>query len=159
NDELAAEAGISMAMVTTDGFGKPNEAKIWLGHAEAATTRLGVDRDLEHRRLQVAGMIEAGTGNYTAAVADPEKALPVAEATMDKDDPLKFSDVLNLGSTLSKAGAYAKAAQRFEQAIVLREKSVGADHPDIALVLSNLGAAYAHVGEPAKARAAFERSL
>ena len=158
-DDLAADAGLSMAMIASDAGGKPGEAKIWLDHAEAAATRLGVDRAIELRRLEVAGLIAAESGDFNTAIAMHEKMLTVAEAESGKDSPELFAHEVELGTTYSRAGAYAKAAPHYERARALRERSVGPDHPDIALVLSNLGAAYDHMGERARARAAFQRSL
>jgi tetratricopeptide (TPR) repeat protein len=158
-DDLAADAGVSMAMVASDAGGKPAEARIWLGHAEAAATRLGVDRALERRWLEVAGIIAAESGDTNTAIAMHEKMLGVAAASLGKDAPEMFAHEVELGTTYSRAGAYAKAAEHYEHARALREKSVGPDNPDIGLILSNLGAAYAHTNEPAKARAAFERAL
>jgi tetratricopeptide (TPR) repeat protein len=158
-DDIAANAGFSMAMVATDAGGKPAEARIWLGHAEAESLRAGVDRTLERRKLEVEGLIAAGIGDYNGAIAAHEKALAVAQATLGKDSPDLMTDELDLGTTYSRAGAYAKAVPHYLEAQRLRERSVGPDHPDIALVLSNLGAAYTHTGDAAKARDAFQRSL
>jgi tetratricopeptide (TPR) repeat protein len=158
-DDVAADAGISMAMVVSDGNGKPAEAKIWLDHAEAAATRAGFGHTIERRRLEVAGMIAGESGDLNAAVELHEKALAVAIAEMGKDAPELMSDELDLGTSYSRAGAYAKALPHYERALALRTKSVGDEHPDIALVLSNLGAAYNHVGDAKRGRAAFERAL
>ncbi len=156
-DDFAADAGLSTAMVISQSKGKPDEARIWLGHAEAAAARIGADHAIEHQRLTVAGMIASESGDLVTATAMHEKALAVTE--LMNDPALLFGDEINLGATYSRANAYAKAIPHFERAVKLREASVGPDHPDIALVLSNLGAAYTHANDPKRARAAFERSL
>ncbi|MFT3692582.1 MAG: serine/threonine-protein kinase [Kofleriaceae bacterium] len=158
-DSLAASADLSMALVTTDAGGKPAEAAIWLGHAEAMASRLGVDRDFERRELEIGGLIAAESGDLPTAIGKHEKALMVASAMFEDNAPELLTDEMNLATTYSRAGAYAKAAPHLEKSIKLRAASVGLEHPDIALIESDLGAAYTHMGEADKARAAFEASL
>ncbi|HET9991319.1 MAG TPA: tetratricopeptide repeat protein, partial [Kofleriaceae bacterium] len=158
-DDLAARAGLSMALVTSSAGGKPGEAKIWLGHAQALASRLGVDRTLELRMLEIESLIEAESGDNTAAIATGEKTLAFGESLYGKDAPQLIPDEINVADAYSHAGSYGKAAPHYERAKALRVTSVGADHPDIALIESDLGACYNHMGEAAKARAAFEQSL
>ncbi|MEO8841382.1 MAG: serine/threonine-protein kinase [Kofleriaceae bacterium] len=158
-DDLAASADLSMALVTTDAGGRPSEAAIWLGHAEAISARLGPDENFQRRELEISGLIAAESGDFATAIAKHEKALAVAEAALPKESPGLLTDEINLATTYSRAGAYGKAAPHFEHAKALRAASVGLEHPDIALIESDLGAAYTHLGETAKARAAFESSL
>ena len=158
-DDLAARAGLSMALVTSNAGGKPGEAKIWFGHAQALASRLGVDRNLELRTLEIEGLIEAESGDNTAAIATGEKTLSFGESVYGKDAPQLIPDEISLADAYSHAGSYSKAAPHYERALALREASVGAEHPDIALIESDLGACYNHMGDSAKARGAFERSL
>jgi len=158
-DDLAARAGLSMALVTSNAGGKPGEAKIWLGHAQALGSRLGIDRNLELRTLEIESLIEAESGENTAAIATGEKTLALGEAVYGKDAAQLVTDEVNLADAYSHAGVWPKAAPHYERAKALRAASVGAEHPDIALIESDLGACYNHMGEVAKARAAFEQSL
>ena len=158
-DDLAARAGLSMALVTSNAGGKPGEAKIWLGHARALGTRLGVDRNLELRTLEIESLIEAESGESPAAIATGEKALAFGESVYGKEAPQLVTDEVNLADAYSHAGVWPKAAPHYEHAKALRAASVGAEHPDIALLESDLGACYTHMGEVAKARTAFEQSL
>jgi eukaryotic-like serine/threonine-protein kinase len=158
-DDLAASADLSMALVTTDAGGRPSEAAIWLGHAEALSARLGPDENFQRRDLEISGLIAAESGDFPAAIAKHEKALAVAEAALPKESPDLLTDEINLATTYSRAGAYGKAVPHYEHAKALRAASVGLEHPDIALIESDVGAAYTHIGDTAKARAAFESSL
>jgi tetratricopeptide (TPR) repeat protein len=158
-DDLAARAGLSMALVTSNAGGKPGEAKIWLGHAQALGSRLGVDRILELRTLEIESVIEAESGDNKAAIATGEKTLAFGESVYGKDAPELIPDEINLADAYSHAGIYRKAAPHYERAKALRVASVGTEHPDIALIESDLGACYNHIGDAAKARAAFEQSL
>ena len=104
-DDLAARAGLSMALVTSNAGGKPGEAKIWLGHAQAMASRLGVDRDLELRELEIQGLIEAESGDNTAAIATGEKTLAYGESLYGKDAPQLIPDEINLADAYSHAGS------------------------------------------------------
>ncbi|MGE5180749.1 MAG: tetratricopeptide repeat protein, partial [Acidobacteriota bacterium] len=154
----AANAAHSAAILAVSR-GKPGEAKIWLGLAQAAAKRGGVDRDFERTRLELDGLIAMEAGDLNAGVAAQEKALAMAEAELGKDSPMLYENESTLGTTLAKAGAYGKAAPHIERALALREASVGKEHPDIASLLTNLGACYTHTRELAKAKPALERAL
>ena len=158
-DDLAARAGLSMALVTSNAGGKPGEAKIWLDHAVAIQSRLGVDRNLELRSLEITALIAAETGDTATAIATSERALGLGEALYGKDAPDLIPDEMNLADAFSHAGAWGKAAPHYERAKALRAASVGLEHPDIALLESDLGACYNHMGDAPRARAALERSL
>jgi hypothetical protein len=158
-DDIAAEAGLAAAMTIAEQGGRPDLAKIWLGHATAAAARVGYDRAIERRKLEVQGLVEVDRGNFNAGIEAHEKALATAKAEFGADDPEILNDELLLATTLSKAGAYGKAVPHYEHALAVREKSVGPNHPDIATLASDLGAAYTHDGAYTKAHAAFTRAL
>ncbi len=157
-DDLAAFGGLSMALVTTNVGGKPGEAKIWLGHAQALGSR-NPDRNFTLKVLQVEGVIAAESGDFAAAIDAHGKALALGEAIYGKTSPALTAHLIALADAYAHAGTYGKAAPSYERAKQFRIASVGPDHPDIALLESDLGACYNHLGERAKARAAFEHSL
>jgi Flp pilus assembly protein TadD len=125
----------------------------------AAIARLGHDQELEHRALQVEGLIAAVSGDVDTAIAVQQRALAGAERMHGVDNPKIWSDVEVIGVTYARAGAYDKARPFFERALKLHEAAVGPDHPDNSLVLTNLGACYSHGGDGVKARATYERAL
>jgi tetratricopeptide (TPR) repeat protein len=158
-DDIAADAGMVAAATIAEQGGRPDLAKIWLDHASAAASRVGYERAIERRRLEVAGLVEVDRGNFNAGVEDHEKALAAAKADTTLDQIYVVNDELLLATTLSKAGAYGKAVPHYERSLELREASVGKHHPDIATLCSDLGAAYTHDGAYAKAHAVFARAL
>jgi tetratricopeptide (TPR) repeat protein len=156
-DDLLAAAGLSTAIIASQR--KVGEARIWIGLTKAAIARLGRDQELEHRALQVEGLIAAVSGDVDTAIALQQQALAAAERFHGVDNPKIWSDVEVIGVTYAKAGAYDKARPFFERALKLHEAAVGPDHPDNSLILTNLGACYSHAGDSARARATYERAL
>ena len=69
-DDVAAEAGLAAAMTIAEQGGRPDLAKIWLGHAAAAAARIGYDRAIERRRLEVEGLVETDRGNFGTIFAE-----------------------------------------------------------------------------------------
>ena len=158
-DDIAAEAGLAAAMTIAEKGGRPDLAKIWLGHAAAAASAIGYERAIERRRLEVEGLVEVDRGNFNAGIEAHEHALATATAEFGGDAPEVLNDELLVATSLSKAGAFGKAVGHYEHALAMREKSVGPNHPDIGTLASDLGAAYTHDGQYGKAHAAFARSL
>ncbi|MDB4958911.1 MAG: serine/threonine kinase family protein [Myxococcales bacterium] len=155
-DDVLAQAALSAAVVAAQS--RVGEAKIWLGLARTAESRVGHDPGLELRQLQVEGLVAASTGDLNSAIDAQQKALAASERVNGRDSPAMWTDEEVIGATLAKAGAYEKATPHFERAIALHERSVGPDHPDIALILTTLGACYAHAGDP-RARKTYERAI
>ncbi len=158
-DDVVALTGLSAAYAAAEVGGKPGEAKIWLGLAQAAAQRIGTDRSLERRFLEAEGLIDLQTGDLLGAIAAYDKALAAATAHMGADSPSLWVEEQYLASALAKSGAYGKARPHYERALALREQSVGPDHPDVAQLLTNLGACFEHERDFKRARAAFERAL
>jgi tetratricopeptide (TPR) repeat protein len=132
---------------------------VWLGLADAMSSRAGVDRTLEIKRLSIEGLIDDAAGDLAGGVAAQQRAFDEAERMVGHDAPTLMALELALGGTQMRAGAWGKAATHLEHVLQLREASVGKDHPDVAIILSDLGACYLHIRQLDKARAAFERSL
>ncbi|MGE5183193.1 MAG: tetratricopeptide repeat protein, partial [Acidobacteriota bacterium] len=158
-DDIAAEAGLAAAMAIAEQGGRPDLAKIWLGHAVASGDRVGYTRSIQRRLLEVEGLIAADSGDFNAGIAAHEKALAAAVNELGTESPELINDEILLATTLSKAGAWGRAVPHYEHALALREQSVGKDHPDIATLESDLGAAFTHAGDYHKAHEAFARAL
>ena len=158
-DDIAADAALTTAIITAEGHKRPEEAKVWLGLADALASRTGIDRTLAIKRLSVEALIADAAGDIGGGLAAQEKAFAEAERLYGHDDPRMMTMELAFSGTLMRAGAWGKAVPHLEHALEFREASVGKDHPDIALMLSDLGACYRHTHQLDKARLAFERSL
>jgi tetratricopeptide (TPR) repeat protein len=158
-DDIAAEAGLAAAMAIAENGGRPDLAKIWLGHAVAAAERVGYERQIERRRLEVEGLVAVDSGDLNLGIAKHEQALEVVKRELGESAPDLLNDEILLATTLSKAGAFTRAVPHFQHALELREASVGKEHPDIGTLESDLGAAYTHAGDYAKAHAAFAHAL
>jgi len=156
-DFVLAGAALAAALIASER--KVGEAQIWLGLARAAIARVGHDKSLEQRALQVEGLVAALGGDLDTAIAAQQRALATAEQFLGVDSPALWTDEEVIGVTYAKSGAWDKARPHYERALALHEASVGPDHPDIATLLTNLGACYSQAGDTAKARAAYERAL
>ena len=158
-DDVAAEAGLAAAASYAEQGGRPDIAKVWLGHALAAADRVGFRRDMELRVLEVQGIVAADAGDFNAAIAAHEKSIAAAEKFYGANAPELINSEVLLATTLSKAGEYGRAVPHYEHALALREASVGKEHPDVATLESDLGACYTHAGDYHKAHDAFARAL
>jgi tetratricopeptide (TPR) repeat protein len=156
-DDIAAAAALCAA--ATAAQHQIGEARIWVQLARTFGTRLGTaDPEFEVRVLEVEGLIEATSGDLSAAIVAQQKALTAAEHLMhDKAELWRDEEVI--GTTYARAGAYDKSIPHLERAIALHEAEVGPDHPNIAAILTTLGAAYSKTGQNEKSSAAYQRAL
>jgi CHAT domain-containing protein/Flp pilus assembly protein TadD len=105
-------------------------------------------------------MIELhGQGRYQEAVAIGEKALALAERTLDADNGDALTIVNNLGFLYQQQGRYSEAERLIQRAVAGRERISGADHPETLTALSNLAALYDIQGRYAEAEPLYRRVL
>jgi predicted Ser/Thr protein kinase len=125
-DDAAAAAAWTLLLY--ESRGKPSQARVWAGYAEAAIGRLGGDDFLEAHRCTRLGQVELTDGRLDAARALFEKAVPLFERT-------RGPGYYRIGSILDGLAEIAVAEQRFEEAAryrrlgrELRERAVGRDN-------------------------------
>ena len=157
-DDIAAHGAFTIAMITAQALGKPNEAKVWITLAKAEARRNGLDQMLEQREAEIEGMVAGIAGDTQTAIASHEKSFAIARQIVGNDDPILWEDEELYAASLMRGQRFDDAIAHFAHAIALRSKVVGADHPDIALLLSNMGACYTRRYDP-RARPTLERAL
>ncbi len=77
--------------------------------------------------------------DYDRAVPLLERALTIAEATLETGDLLRIAALSNLGDVYSLLGDYDRAETMLTQALEALEKTLGPDHPRLVISLQNLG--------------------
>ena len=91
------------------------------------------------------------TFDYQGAKADYERALPLYEKALGREQPDVAICLNNLAATLTRMGDYAGATARFQEALRIYEKTVGPDHILTAGCLNNFAYLLTETGKPAEA--------
>jgi eukaryotic-like serine/threonine-protein kinase len=159
-DDIAALAALYAALATSEGLHDNTAARLWLGIGTSAAIRFGAaDRQLEHKSLEIEGVVAGGRGDLIAAATAHEKALALAIQIYGREHALVARSEQLLAATYARASNYTKSLVHYEHALAIITAYLGPDHPDVALLLSGLGSCYHYTGDDAKSRAAFTRAL
>mgnify|MGYP002619637328 CR=1 FL=1 len=147
HDEVAAEAASSLYFVHAYRLGDAEVAAKWVGHAEAATERLGPAASgpawrLAHDR----GTVALREADYGRARELLTRALELARETYGGDTLHTAGVIGNLGVVLLNHGELDEARSSFELSLSISERFVGTDHPQRATWLNNLGVIEQNLG-------------
>ena len=163
---LAAEAGdhVLVARVWAEVLLILGEQQAKFGEASALRplgptliAEAGDDPRVQREWLSAEGLLLARMGKSAEAKVDAERALAVAEKSLD---PLTVATAENnLGRLLREMGDFPAAVAMNEKALAIREKMLGPNHPAVAQSLNNLGSIREQIGEFSAALPMFQRSL
>ncbi|MGC4120865.1 MAG: tetratricopeptide repeat protein [Myxococcales bacterium] len=136
---LAARKGLATTLMDLGDFGPAGqELKTVL---ELETRLLGPEHPAVAGTLVLLGAYELmGRGDYSAALADFERAVALREQSFGADNP-RVADALNTaGEALRQLGRLDEAEARYVRAEALVSKALGPEHPDLPRFWNNLAA-------------------
>ena len=122
----------------------------------AGTLALAAD-DLETLKQQAELLY--GQGKYDEATTIAEKALTLAERTLEPEHPDRLWSVNNLGTLYYTQGRYGDAELLYKQALKGREKALWPEHLDTLRSVNNLGLLYQAQGRYSDAEPLYQRAL
>jgi tetratricopeptide (TPR) repeat protein len=138
DDELTAEIWTLRAYFVGYSLGRIEEARRWMGVAEAAVLRAGDPPALRVMLHSLAGRLWTRAGEHARA----ESALRAALAIVQRERPgalLSIADAHgNLAYTLANARD-PEARPLFEAALAMYRATYGERHPDVITTLTGLG--------------------
>jgi tetratricopeptide (TPR) repeat protein len=88
-----------------------------------------------------------------------QRALAIAEKTLDPDGPAVAQALNNLALAYEKLDRYAEAEPLHKRSLAINEKTLGPDHPAVATSLNNLALLYDHQGRYADALPLVQRTI
>jgi tetratricopeptide (TPR) repeat protein len=133
-----------------------------LPHVLAATEhaqRLGVAVKEVGQVLTRASCYLRGRGQPGEARPLAERALILAQETLEPHDPQLGENYDELGLVLRDLGDYQAARQRLEQALAIHQAAHGPEYPDMATRHYNLGTVLVDLGDFEGARTHYEQVL
>ena len=98
-------------------------------------------------------------GRYPEATEAAKKAVQMAEAIFEPDDPRLSVSLSDLAEMYRVTNQPAKAEPLHKRALAIRQKAFGPRHPAVAESLSALGRLYAGQRNYAKAQSLYEQAL
>ncbi|MDI1442433.1 serine/threonine-protein kinase [Polyangium sp. 6x1] len=159
DDRLAAQVWIALARVVGRERAEHGRGLELGAAAQAAITRVGVNRRLEAELSYTLGLIYGDMDKRAEAEEHQQRALALWRAEVGDRD-YRVGQVLNaLGWLHKEAGEYAEAVPYLTQALSTLEHALGPEHPMIAVPLINLGSVKKSTVAYDEAQALFERAL
>lgn len=152
-ERMAARAALAVAARHSHPGGDLEEARKWLGHAEAIRSTVG--GDARYRR------VEALRSHFSyesePAIQAAQEAVALAEESGEQE--LLASCLNTLGKVLNETRRGAEARGVYERALEVRRATRGRVHPAVATALNNLATVLGGAGEFAEALVMFEEAL
>jgi tetratricopeptide (TPR) repeat protein len=125
------------------------------GHGE----RLNIESAATSWLLDRTATYLQGRAQYTQAKTLFQRALAIAEASLEPTDPTIGAHRSNLGLVLHDLGDLAAAKTQLERAIAIDEAALGSDHPNVGRDYNNLGMLLRDLGDLQGAKTQMERAL
>jgi serine/threonine-protein kinase len=175
-DRQAADATLRRATLDAEAAGVPGlGARAWIAwgrvaagrsdwaladerfdFAQACLDRIGDQGSLRGELLLRRGERLSDEGQFEAARAVGEKALPLLERT---GSALTSQAIKDLGVTADMQGRYPEARAYYQRALASYEAFYGPGHPYVATVFNNIGLMEADDGHLAEGAMALERAF
>ncbi len=160
-DDVALEAAFELTFVTSAHLAEPEEARLWLGNADALVERTRAGDHARARLGKLRAELATSASDHEAAMAAFERALALHEAHAgDPEWMVSHASLENaLGSSLHGRGELDSAAPHYLRAIELYERALGTTHPKVAAAQHNLGLLLMRRGHDEDARARIELAV
>jgi tetratricopeptide (TPR) repeat protein len=136
-------------------------SSIW-SHAEALfehTQRQGVDTSSVGFLANQFGLFLTARAEYAQAEPLVRRALAIAEAAFEPDDPRIASALDNLAHVLQSTNRLAEAEPLMRRALAIDVKAFGPEHPSVATRLNNLALLLQDTNRLAEAEPLMRRAL
>jgi len=122
-DALVVATASLEAFVVGDKLGRPGEARIWLGVADAALARVGASQELELQYEEHKAWVLADGDRAEETIPAQERIAQSYEALYGVH-PHTLRALYNLGDARTAVGDHARACRIYERAITMAE-SIG----------------------------------
>jgi tetratricopeptide (TPR) repeat protein len=159
HDLLVAQLTTELAFVAVAVLSKPEEGERWLALAEASTSRLGGDPDLEARQRSVRAHLQWRRGQGAESRASYRAAHDLLAAAHGEDHPSALTEALNELVVSQTTAESRDLVEKLLALLVRLEDRVGANHPEVGRALGTLATTYVRQGRHVDAVATFERAI
>jgi len=157
-EDIAAEAALGAAWTQIEHHDDLDDARRWLGDADAFITALGDPPRLRATWLDHSGVLAYIEGDFERSESLHRRALALREGTPGLEFAAAQTRV-NLAGVLASRKEVDQALTEFSQARELFEQRVGPGHPVLAQLATNESVALLRAGRIDDAIAAGERAL
>jgi serine/threonine protein kinase len=158
-DSLVVATASMTAFVVGSKLGRPGEARVWLGVAEAALGRVGASQELELEFEEHKSWILAdGNGRAEETIPAQERIAQTYEQLYGVH-PRTLRALYNLGDALTSAGNHKRACEVYARAVTMGDSIGGANYSWTGYSLGGRGDCLAAQGEYAAADRALERAI
>jgi serine/threonine protein kinase/tetratricopeptide (TPR) repeat protein len=158
-DSLVVATASMAAFVVGSKLGRPGEARIWLGVAEAALKRVGASEELELQYEERRLWILADSDGLAEETIPAQERLVRTYERLYGVHPRTLRALYNLGDALTSAGRHAGACEVYARAIGMGEAIGGANYSWTGYSIEGLGDCLVAKGDYAKGDAALERAV
>jgi tetratricopeptide (TPR) repeat protein/predicted Ser/Thr protein kinase len=156
---IAAEAAARRVFVMSDGLGRPAEALVMGGFAQALVERAGNDSRLAALLSNNLGAAHERSGDRAGARTHYEHSLAIVHRGSSPGDAMQVVIHHNLGGMYFDEGELEQARFHYSEASRLCTEILGGRHPLGAHPLAGLGDVDARQGRPDAATRHYEAAL
>ncbi len=158
-DSLVVSSASMTAFVVGSKLGRPAEARIWLGVAEAALGRVGGSQELElEYEEHKAWLLADGDGRAEETIASQERIVQHYQQLYGVH-PRTLRALYNLGDARTSIGAHAQACEIYARAITMGEAIGGPNYSWTGYSVAGLGDCLVALGDHVRGDQALERAV
>jgi serine/threonine protein kinase/tetratricopeptide (TPR) repeat protein len=127
-DSQVVTTASMLAFVVGSKLGRPGEARIWLGVAEAALSRVGVSQELELQYEEHKSWLMADADGRAEETLPSQERIAQTYQQLYGVHPRTLRALYNLGDGLTSAGRHAEACDVYARAITMGEAVGGPNY-------------------------------
>jgi serine/threonine protein kinase/tetratricopeptide (TPR) repeat protein len=159
DDPLVVTTASALAFVVGSKLGRPGEARIWLGVADAALGRVGGSQELElEYEEHKAWLLSDADGRAEETLASQER-IAQAYQQLYGVHPRTLRALYNLGDGLTSAGDHGRACDVYARAVVMGEAVGGPNYSWTGYALAGRGDCLTAQGNFAEGDRALDRAV
>jgi tetratricopeptide (TPR) repeat protein len=141
DDALAATVAGTLVVLVGQDLARTAEGRRWAEHARILLDVSDAD-ELDRARFEhYMGLLEAGAGNYDAAVGHLEASLRVSEQAFGEHSIAAIHDIEALAMVYERLAQTPRAIEYFQRVLKWREETYGPNHPEVATAHNDVAAA------------------
>ena len=138
-DALVVTTASATAFVVGSKLGRPGEARVWLGVAEAALARVGGSQELELEYEEHKSWILADQDGRAEETIPAQERIVQAYQQIYGAHPRTVRALYNLGDALTSSGAHKSACEIYARTITMGEAIGGPDYSWVGYSVAGLG--------------------
>ena len=158
-DALVVTTASATAFVVGSKLGRPGEARVWLGVAEAALARVGGSQELELEYEEHKSWILADQDGRAEETIPAQERIVQAYQQIYGAHPRTVRALYNLGDALTSSGAHESACEIYARTITMGEAIGGPDYSWVGYSVAGLGDCLVAQGDFAGGDRALERAV